>query len=66
MPLNDVMAAIGYLVSFAGAVTLVFFIIGCCVSYCWQKAWDFDAFLRVCDVARQHGIKLSRKKGNHE
>lgn len=61
MSMHDVMAAIGYCVSFAGAITLVFCIIGLFLEYCWRKVWDFDAFIRVCRLAREHGIKLTRK-----
>jgi hypothetical protein len=64
MSMHDLMAVIGYCVSFAGAVTLVFFLIGLAMSYCWKKVWDFDAFLRVCDVARQQGIRLRRRPGS--
>lgn len=59
--LDQLMAIIGYCVSFAGAVTLVFFLIALCVDYCWRKVWDFDAIMRVCDLARKNGIKLNRK-----
>lgn len=59
--MHDLMAAIGYLVSFAGAITLAFFLIALCVDYCWRKLWDFDSFLRVCDLAKKNGIKLTRK-----
>ncbi|HJV72705.1 MAG TPA: hypothetical protein VJ654_00660 [Noviherbaspirillum sp.] len=62
MNMHDLMAVIGYCVSFAGAVTLVFFLIGLCMDYCWRKVWDIDAFMRVCDVARANGIKLKRRK----
>lgn len=59
--LDSFMAIIGYCVSFAGAVTLAFFLIALCADYCWRKLWDFDAILRVCDLARKNGIKLNRK-----
>ena len=61
--LHDMMAVIGYCVSFAGAVTLVFFLIGLCMSYCWNRVLDFDALIRVCDVARKNGINLKRGRG---
>lgn len=61
--LHDMMAVIGYCVSFAGAVTLVFFLIGLCMTYCWNKVLDFDVLVRVFDVARKNGIKLIRGRG---
>lgn len=66
MSLHDLMAVIGYCVSFAGALALALFLIGLCIDYCWRRSWDIDAFIRVCDVARQNGIKLSRRRGNDE
>lgn len=61
MSMHDFMAAVGYMVVFAGGATLAFFLIGCCVQYCWQKYWDFDAFVRVCEEAKRQGVKLHRK-----
>jgi hypothetical protein len=60
MTLHDLMAGIGYGVTFTSTVTVLFCIVGLCVSYCWRKWWDFDAIVRVAREANRQGIRLTK------